>query len=210
MKQKSRKGFTLVELIVIIGLIGIVSAMGTSHFMGVLEANQQAAIRADAERLAGALNAFNGVAIASPAVYPGDSRIVSISDGAEPHQGMGGANHWGGTGAFASTRGMRDSHGWGAAAEARTVLCWLTVWCIFDGGACTEGSHIVQLTHYVNVWNPLVSYPAGTNGAFESTGVMSADFSLSIDCDSLIAILNPAVGSPLIEYVGERWRVVEP
>ena len=202
MKQKSRKGFTMVEMIVIVGLLAIIGAIGTNHFMGVFEANRIAAQRAEAERLAGALNAFNAVA-RGPGAYPGDSRVVTVF-GETPNFFPG---HWGApdaNGNIANVRGLMSSC---AGQEPRRILHDDVVSCVFSQDPCDEEHHI-QLRHYVNRWI-IGEVTPGASGGFASTGVMQADFSLTMDCATIVALLNPSdLTEPHISFINGRWVVL--
>ena len=187
MKQKSRKGFTMVELIVMVGLVAIIGAIGTNHFLGVFEANREAAILADAERLVGALNSFNSVAANN--VYPGDSRVIGF-EGSIANQDQ----PWG----FSDTRFRGLKRSGGSGFERRNIICNAADECIVGEDACDD-THLIQLVHYVNHWRSDINL-------FESTGIMQADFSLSIDCEHLVEIIS----RPLIGVNDGRWFVLEP
>ena len=58
MRSKSKKGFTLVELIVVIAIMAILAVGAVIFFNGVRENAQRAALSSDAEMLAGVLNQF--------------------------------------------------------------------------------------------------------------------------------------------------------
>jgi len=190
MKQKSRKGFTLVELMVMVGLVAIIGAMGTNHFLGIFEANRHAAIQADAERLVGALNAFNAMA-RGPGQYPGDSRVLAVV-GTTPNRYV----PWnGGTGIRRGLIGSCGDH------PFRVVIDSVAENCRFNDTSCGN-THEIQLMHYVNRWYTHLN----PNEVFGSTGTMAADFSLSIDCDHFVEILSEA--SPLIGIVNDRWIVL--
>jgi len=204
MKQKSLKGFTLVELIVVIALLSILGAMATNHFIGVQAASRQAAIRADAERLAGALNAFNAAARTDITTFPGDARVVTIA-GTPAQTGFSGTNYWG----RGTRRGLHGSEGWDDVAEMRSIVHWSAVFC----GNCGD-PHTVQLRHYVNAWNAALETPA-----FESSGAMAADFSFVMECEILHAIMErsahveglaanaPRPTEPHIIFEHDRWVV---
>lgn len=59
---RHNKGFTLVELIVVIGILLILSSIAVVSFGNIMENARNAARHADAARLASALNQFNALA----------------------------------------------------------------------------------------------------------------------------------------------------
>jgi len=206
---KSNKGFSLVELIVVISLLAMLGTLGVANFMGTLEESRLAAQRADAERLVGALNAYNAAANILPS-YPGDFRIRTVM-GEFPFVEA----FWGN----GPTRGLLMSHyGLMGGIDRRMVIDSADANC--PDPACTIMRQ-VNLRHYVNVWNPLLPTPGPTDGGFESSGAMAADFSTFIECRTLlaIAVVNvppPAANAAQIAQAGlhihydaeiERWIV---
>jgi len=72
MKAKPTKGFTLVELIVVIAILVVLSGMAVVAFVGLTAAAERNAAEADAAALASALNNFNAYA-------RGDARIENAA-----------------------------------------------------------------------------------------------------------------------------------
>jgi prepilin-type N-terminal cleavage/methylation domain-containing protein len=70
-KSKRGKGFTLVELIVVVAVLLILSVLAVVAYSNITASARQAALRADGSRLAGALNNYNSMC-------PGENVIVGI------------------------------------------------------------------------------------------------------------------------------------
>ena len=65
--RQNRKGFTLIELIVVIAIIAILAAIAVPNFIG-MQARAQAGVDiANASALAGAINVYNST-LAAPAI----------------------------------------------------------------------------------------------------------------------------------------------
>ena len=63
MKRKNKqKGFTLVELIVVVAIIAILAAIAVPNFMGLIEKAETGKDIANATAIAGAVNVFNVLA----------------------------------------------------------------------------------------------------------------------------------------------------
>jgi type IV pilus assembly protein PilA len=59
--RKNRKGFTIIELIVVIAIIAILAAIAIPTFVGLTEKANNAVATADARSLATAANAWNAL-----------------------------------------------------------------------------------------------------------------------------------------------------
>lgn len=57
--NKNQKGFTLIELIVVIAILLLISVLAVVGFGNIIDNARDAALRADAGRLAGQVNNFN-------------------------------------------------------------------------------------------------------------------------------------------------------
>ncbi|MCL1995704.1 MAG: type II secretion system GspH family protein [Defluviitaleaceae bacterium] len=78
-KNKNQKGFTLVEIIVVVGLIALLSGLAMVAFSNISDQITQQAILSDAQQIAHAINNRN----ASPGT-PSDERITAGSGVALP------------------------------------------------------------------------------------------------------------------------------
>jgi prepilin-type N-terminal cleavage/methylation domain-containing protein len=74
--SKKKKGFTLVELIVVIGILLALAVLATVGYGSLADQAKRAALRSDAVTVAKALNTFNSI------VYSTTDRITSESTGA--------------------------------------------------------------------------------------------------------------------------------
>jgi prepilin-type N-terminal cleavage/methylation domain-containing protein len=67
--NKKRKGFSLVELIVVISIMLVLSVLAVVAFTNISDSAREAAERADANAVARSLNTFNTLAIADTNKY---------------------------------------------------------------------------------------------------------------------------------------------
>jgi prepilin-type N-terminal cleavage/methylation domain-containing protein len=72
-RMKSKKGFTLIELIVVVAILAILAAVAVPNFVGMSERAQTATEIATAAEWANAINIHNTLAL-------GDSSITAIGD----------------------------------------------------------------------------------------------------------------------------------
>jgi prepilin-type N-terminal cleavage/methylation domain-containing protein len=70
LRNKKRKGFTLVELIVVIGILLVLSVLAILALSNISDAARRSANSADANTLARALNTYNSVAVVKVSVVP--------------------------------------------------------------------------------------------------------------------------------------------
>jgi prepilin-type N-terminal cleavage/methylation domain-containing protein len=59
--RRNRKGFTLIELIIVIAIIAILAAVAIPSFIGITDKANKAVITADATSIATAINAYNAM-----------------------------------------------------------------------------------------------------------------------------------------------------
>lgn len=130
--KKSNKGFTLVELIVVIAILMILAVVGVMSFGGIMDSANEANERADARNLAQQLNMFN-------AAVPESGRITT-------HAGIINESYAGIT-EFTETSIAVDTEevdgffirfdGAMAFDDARHILGWLIfdrdTWVVADG-----------------------------------------------------------------------------
>lgn len=61
LKRKNKKGFTLIELIVVVAILAILAAIAVPSFIGLQDRAKQGVEIADASAIAGAINVFNAM-----------------------------------------------------------------------------------------------------------------------------------------------------
>lgn len=61
LKRKNKKGFTLIELIVVVAIIAILAAIAVPSFIGLQQKAEDAVLIADAATLAGQINVYNAL-----------------------------------------------------------------------------------------------------------------------------------------------------
>ncbi len=59
MFRKNKKGFTLIELIVVVAILGILAAVAIPSFIGISDKAEKSVMLADATSIATAINAYN-------------------------------------------------------------------------------------------------------------------------------------------------------
>ena len=96
--QKKKKGFTLVELIVVVSVLLILAVLAVVAYSNITDSARQAALRSDASTLAGALNNYN-------AMCPGNNVIIGIDPNNPNNMRIVAANNTLVTG---SSHGYRD------------------------------------------------------------------------------------------------------
>lgn len=74
MHQKMKKGFTIIELMVVITIIGILASLVAPKFMGKLESAKVKTTKAQLEMLSTALDSFN----LDTGRYPNDSEGLKV------------------------------------------------------------------------------------------------------------------------------------
>jgi general secretion pathway protein G len=74
MKQNMKKGFTIIELMVVITIIGILASLVAPRFMGKLESAKVKTTKAQLEMLSTALDSFN----LDTGRYPNDSEGLKV------------------------------------------------------------------------------------------------------------------------------------
>lgn len=61
LKRKNKKGFTLIELIVVVAILAILAAVAVPSFIGLQARATQGVNIADASAIAGAINVYNAM-----------------------------------------------------------------------------------------------------------------------------------------------------
>ena len=61
MFRKNKKGFTLIELIVVVAILGILAAVAIPSFIGISDKAKESVTLADATSIATAINAYNAL-----------------------------------------------------------------------------------------------------------------------------------------------------
>ena len=59
--RKNRKGFTLIELIVVVAILAILAAIAVPSFIGLSDQAKKGVTVADASSIAGAINVYNAM-----------------------------------------------------------------------------------------------------------------------------------------------------
>ena len=80
--NKNKKGFTLIELIVVIAILLLISVLAVVGFGNIIDNARESAERADAARLAGQLNNFNTFAHDSNRIRPtgeADNAVLTLA-----------------------------------------------------------------------------------------------------------------------------------
>jgi prepilin-type N-terminal cleavage/methylation domain-containing protein len=73
-KSKKRKGFTLVELIVVVAILLILAVLAVMAYSNITASARRASFRYDANSIVRALNMYNGLA-------PAANRVTSLTGG---------------------------------------------------------------------------------------------------------------------------------
>lgn len=73
----NKKGFTLIEVILVLGIIGLFMALSTAAFMNARKSARDAKRKTDLEQIRGALETYK----ADNNVYPGMYSVPSLTDG---------------------------------------------------------------------------------------------------------------------------------
>ena len=94
--RKNRKGFTLIELIVVIGILVVLSVLAAVAYGNLTQDSRDAANNADAAVIARSLNTFNAITDDAPVTALADSgamitqlQSMNVSnDGSTPFSGV--------------------------------------------------------------------------------------------------------------------------
>lgn len=93
--NKLRKGFTLVELIVVIGVLAILAVGAVLAFRGVQDNARRASLRDDARRVITILNSINAEDVMRPFMHHPNMSVAAdsglVDGGADPAVGLAGA-----------------------------------------------------------------------------------------------------------------------
>lgn len=78
MKKRSKKGFTLIELIVVVAILAILAAIAIPNFMGMTKKAETATQVAAASELANAINIYNTMNPSSAIAGVDDAAITTL------------------------------------------------------------------------------------------------------------------------------------
>lgn len=78
--KKNARGFTLVELLIVVAIVGLIAAIALPHFLGALDRGRQKRTMADLRSIATALESYS----IDATIYPVATDITSLKNALEP------------------------------------------------------------------------------------------------------------------------------